>query len=148
MRLSVTTTGAEEFRSSIAGLANGLQNPRGFVEMGRLLSERAVRRNFQAQVDSKGKPWPALKTRPGGRPLVNRQGRMPKGITSRAFARGWQVAAGSATRAFNAVHNFGSRMWLAGKGGNPQRQYMFLSKQAIKEIATQLRIYVAKLVKK
>ena len=50
------------------------------------------------------------------------------------------------TKAFNAVHNFGSKLWLRtnGKKGIPQRQFMYISEKASKKIIQAVRAFMRK----
>ena len=71
---------------------------------------------------------------------------MPKGITSEILPRGFKVGAGEETKDFNAVHNFGSRMWHSSgkKKGNPQREYMYLNQKAVVEIVKECQVFLKK----
>lgn len=135
MKVSITSTGVEELGRRLSSVASQLRDKKGLSKFAALLAVEGVKGNYRAQRNADGSRWPRLKYR-SGTPLVDKLGRMPKGTTSEQTARGFIVAAGDATKDFNAVHNFGSKLWkkTSGKKGIPQRQYMFLTQKTIDKI--------------
>ena len=131
----------------LSDVAQGLKDKRGLSKFAALIAVRGVQRNFDEHRDSLGRWWPALKNRPGGVPFKTGRQRMKRGITSRQTENGFLVGAGTETAAFNAVHNFGSKLWwkTRGKKGNPQRQFMYLSKAAQKELVRECMAFVKRI---
>jgi hypothetical protein len=144
MKLSVKSPGMEELVARVDGIPAEFRHRTDFKKFGKLISVRAVRRNFTAQKDSQGKAWAARKTKGTGMIFHGQSGRMAKGIAAGDTTTGFFVAAGDATKAFNAAHNFGERLWwrTKGKKGNAPRQFMYLSVAALKEIGEELRAWV------
>src|SRR5262245_58874095 len=131
-------------------LPGQLKNRRPLAKLAGLVAKQEVQGNFRRQKNADGTRWPRLKTREGT-PLVSGRGRIPKGIVDVPSDTGFIIAAGSETKAFNAVHNFGSRTWHdAGQPRDkyvPQRQFMYLAKESVRKVERVARDYVRRMIK-
>jgi phage virion morphogenesis protein len=143
--LKIDTSQLREAVQRLTTNAQGISTSLGPVKkIISLLGIRAIQRNFRNQKNADGTPWPRLKYRVGT-PLVDKLGRMPKGISSdTSVNRVVIIGAGYATRAYNAIHNFGGDAGRGHKTHIPQRQYMFFSPEDVQSMVSEVQAFVTR----
>jgi len=128
----------------LRAVVSTVANPVPTLKLIGILGARAWQNNFRAQKNEDGSPWPRLKYRVGT-PLVDKLGRMPKGVTYQIEGRDTvRVAAGYATRAYNAIHNFGGYAGRNHAAHIPQRQYAYFSRQDRDAMVREVRLFVTR----
>ena len=160
--ISISVSGTDRIAHRIAAGIREIQNPAPVLKLIQVIGEDEIKGNFRRQKNSDGSPWPRLKYR-SGTPLIDKLGRMQKGITSALVQSGVLFAAGYATRAYNAAHNFGvttkahdikpvnkkalfwpgaaSPVTIVHHPGSviPQREFMFFSREGRQRMVDEVR---------
>lgn len=141
--LTISQRGAEELARRLSNIAGQVAHPTPVLKLINVIGVDEIRGNFRRQKNADGSPWPRLKYRTGT-PLVDKIGRMPKGIAGEVRSNSVTIGAGYATRAFNAIHNFGGQAGRGHKTHIPQREYMFFTREGRERIVREVRSFVSR----
>ncbi len=142
--ITVGTSGLDDLARRLRDVVSAVSDTTPARKLIGILGVRAWQNNFRAQKDEDGTPWPRLKYRVGT-PLVDKLGRMPKGVTYALEGKNTvRVAAGYATRAYNAIHNYGGQAGRNHATTIPRRQYAYFSQRDRDAMVREVRAFVAR----